>query len=145
MPGLLCTAPTPPGCSGSPGLAAGTSLSPARPCACVGRTANLPEKDKIMYEIMTLRVAACLVLNRSAYFTTPGQTCPTSPGKGGRTARVGPPSRETKICENSIPNHQKRIAANSSGSCSVETKLSRVPTWLHQLFLCPSITNQLFN
>ena len=42
-PGPLCTAPTPPGCSGSPGLPAGTSLSPARPC--VGRTANLPEKN----------------------------------------------------------------------------------------------------
>ena len=44
-PGPLCTALTPPGCSGSPGLPAGTSLSPARPC--VGRTANLPEKIKI--------------------------------------------------------------------------------------------------
>ena len=75
-PGPLCTALTPPGFSGSPGLPAGTSLSPARPC--VGRTANLPEKIKICME-------SCSPL------TSPPQICPTSLGKGGQTAG-GPPS-----------------------------------------------------
>ena len=70
-PGPLCTALTPPGCSGSPGLPAGRSLSPARPC--VGRTANLPEKIKIYMK-------SCSPL------TWPPQICPTSLGKGVQTS-----------------------------------------------------------
>ena len=56
--------------------------------------------------------------------TSPPRSYPTSTGKGGQTARR-PPSGETRICENSIPNNQKRIAANPSDSFSVETKLSK--------------------
>ena len=36
-----------------------------------------------------------------------------------------PSSKETRICENLIPNNHKPIAANPSDSFSVETKLSK--------------------